>query len=97
MTSHLTRPRLSPELHLHGQQHAMALDSSYSYDDGCCVLPPLDWDWDWDELRNTLGLGLGGTGTGGAGAGAGAAGGAAQEPGFFFPATRNLSLYYSLN
>ncbi|TKW41819.1 hypothetical protein SEVIR_1G342600v4 [Setaria viridis] len=72
MTSHLTRPRLSPELHC--QQHAMALDS-YSYD--CCVLPPLDWDWDWDELHTTLGLG--GAGTGG--------GGAAQEPSFFFPAT----------
>lgn len=57
----------------------MALDS-YSYD--CCVLPPLDWDWDWDELHTTLGLG--GAGTGG--------GGAAQEPSFFFPATRNLSL-----
>ena len=50
MTSHLTRPRLSPELHC--QQHAMALDS-YSYDR--CVFPPLlDWDWDWDEL-DTLG------------------------------------------
>ncbi|XP_039775772.1 uncharacterized protein LOC120643464 isoform X2 [Panicum virgatum] len=48
MTSHLTRPRLSPEL------LAMALDS-YSYD--CCVFPPLlDWEWDWGEL-DTLGLG----------------------------------------
>ncbi|PUZ77868.1 hypothetical protein GQ55_1G407200 [Panicum hallii var. hallii] len=58
MTSHLTRPRLSPELHC--QQHAMALDS-YSYD--CCVFPQLlDWDWDWDEL-DTLGgvAGAGGT------------------------------------
>lgn len=46
---------------------------SYSYD--CCVLPPLDsWDWDWDELH-TLGA-------------AGAGGAAAQEPAFFFPATR---------
>ncbi|CAN6239278.1 unnamed protein product [Urochloa humidicola] len=75
MTSHLTRPRLSPELHC--QQHAMALDT-YSYD--CCVLPPLDWDWDWNELHTTLGLG-------GAGAGAGAGGAAIQEPAFFFPAT----------
>ncbi|CAL5056033.1 unnamed protein product [Urochloa decumbens] len=79
MTSHLTRPRLSPELHC--QQHAMALDSYSAYD--CCVLPPLDWDWDWDwdwdELHTTLGLG---------GAGAGAAGVAAvQEPAFFVPAT----------
>ncbi|OEL34277.1 hypothetical protein BAE44_0004704 [Dichanthelium oligosanthes] len=72
MTSHLTRPRLSPELHC--QQHAMALDS-YSYD--CCVLPPpRDWDWDWDELHTTLG-GV---------AGAGAGGAAVQEAACFFPA-----------
>ncbi|CAL4885585.1 unnamed protein product [Urochloa decumbens] len=71
MTSHLTRPRLSPELHC--QQHAMALDSYSAYD--CCVLPPLDWDWDWDELHTTLGLG----GAGGAAV--------VQEPAFFFPAT----------
>ncbi|CAN6245928.1 unnamed protein product [Urochloa humidicola] len=75
MTSHLTRPRLSPELHC--QQHAMALNSYSAYD--CCVLPPLDWDWDWDELHYTT------PGLGGAGAGAGGA--AVQEPAFFFPAT----------
>ncbi|KAJ1281237.1 hypothetical protein BS78_04G291600 [Paspalum vaginatum] len=85
MTSHLTRPRLSPEL-LHCQQHAMALDSSSSYD--CCVFPPLDWDWDcdWDwELHHTLGLG-------GAGAGAGTGGADLQlqddREAAFFPATR---------
>nr|CAB3451222.1 unnamed protein product [Digitaria exilis] len=74
MTSHLTtRPRLSPELDC--QQHAMALDTYYSYD--CCVLPPLDsWDWDWNELH-TLGA---------AGAGAGSAA-VHQEPNCFFPAT----------
>ena len=83
MTSHLTRPRLSPELHC--QQHAMALDS-YSYD--CCVFPPLlDWEWDWGELDT---LGLGGV--------AEAGGTAVQEQEAFFPATRKTRMharYYS--
>ena len=84
MTSHLTRPRLSPELHC--QQHAMALDS-YSYD--CCVFPPLlDWEWDWGEL-DTLGLG-----------GVAEAGGTAvqEQEAVFFPATRKNRMhdrYYS--
>ena len=84
MTSHLTRPRLSPELHC--QQHAMALDS-YSYD--CCVFPPLlDWEWDWGEL-DTLGLG-----------GVAEAGGTAvqEQEAVFFPATRKTRMharYYS--